>query len=106
MTTASYAEARARINARPRSALLDASAALGGATRTWWSANRHRFAEIRLAVLGFLFDVIGFGLLSAAAWVIAMPAGLAVAGICFLVLGWSYTERGRTPRAERRGNGT
>lgn len=98
MTTVSYAEARARVNARPRSALLDASSALGGATRSWWSANRHRLADIRLAVLGFLFDVAGFGLLSAAAWVIAMPAGLAVAGVCFLVLGWSYTERGRAKR--------
>lgn len=98
MTTASYAEARSAINPRPRSALLDASAALGGATRTWWSAHRGNFAAIRLAVLGFLFDVIGFGLLSAAAWVIAMPAGLAVAGVCFLVLGWSYTERGRARR--------
>lgn len=98
MTTVGYAQARARVNPRPRSAILDASAALGGATRSWWSANRHRFRDIRLAVLGFLFDVAGFGLLSAAAWVIAMPAGLAVAGVCFLVLGWSYTERGRTRR--------
>jgi hypothetical protein len=100
VTTAGYAQS----SARPRSALLDASAQLGGATRTWWSANRHRMREVRLAVLGFLFDVAGFGLLSAAAWVIAMPAGLAVAGVCFLVLGWSYTDRGRTLQRERGGS--
>lgn len=100
MTTASYTEVRSRINPRPRSVLLEAGAAMGGATRSWWSSNRGRMREIRLAVLGFLFDVIGFGLLSAAAFVIALPAGLAVAGICFLILGWSYTERGRTGRRE------
>ncbi len=98
MTTASYADARRATNPRPRSALLDASAAMGSATRSWWSANRGNLAAMRLAVLGFLFDVAGFGLLSAAAWVIALPAGLATAGVCFLVLGWSYTERGRQRR--------
>lgn len=35
-----------------------------------------------------VLDAVGLGLLAAAAWVIAVPVGLAAAGIACIVLNW------------------
>jgi len=35
-----------------------------------------------------LLAVLGFACLAAAAWMVAVPLGLAVAGLCLLVLEW------------------
>jgi hypothetical protein len=40
------------------------------------------------SVREFVFTVGGLGLLSAAAWTVALPAGLAAAGASLLVLDW------------------
>lgn len=42
-----------------------------------------------LLVLRVLFVVAGFGCITAAAWMVAVPLGLFVAGLSLLVLEWA-----------------
>jgi len=79
--------------AHPRRATVrDNSATLRLVSRTrrglgaWFDRRRGALAAKAPAVLGFLLDLTGLGLLSAAAWVIAVPAGLAASGVACLIL--------------------
>lgn len=52
------------------------------------SRSRLLTAAVLRLVLRFLLVVAGLGLLSAAAWTVAVPLGLAAAGVSCLVLEW------------------
>jgi hypothetical protein len=43
-----------------------------------------------------LLDVAGLGLLVAAAWMLAAPAGVAAAGVACLLLSWRLGARGES----------
>ncbi len=65
---------------------------LGIAAR--WLGRRHRQILPLLAVaLRLLLVVAGLTLLTAAAWALALPAGLATAGLSCLLLEWIVKRR-------------
>ena len=52
------------------------------------TASRVLTRSLLAVILRFMLVVGGLALLSAAAWTLAMPAGLAVAGVSCLILEW------------------
>lgn len=59
-----------------------------------WVQRRRRDVAAFLAVaLRLLLVVAGLGLLTSAAWALALPAGLATAGLSCLVLEWIVKRR-------------
>jgi hypothetical protein len=83
-TTFSTAYRAARLSAKPRKPRVPLAVRLGRAA----AKVLPRWDRLR----SFVLDVGGLGLLAYAAWEIAHPAGLAVAGVSCLLISWRGAE--------------